>query len=145
MTRGEARFVTITTALVAGTGFVYAWMAYLVESDDPDALVNHPLQPVVQHAHVLAAPLFVFALGLVRRSHVWSRVRSGFRDRRATGLALFALVAPMGASGYLLQVAADPTWRTAWAWIHVATSIAWTAAFVAHRLARRPREAVAAR
>ena len=32
-------------------------MAYVAESDDPDALVNHPLQPDVQHAHVIAAPL----------------------------------------------------------------------------------------
>lgn len=140
VTRAESLFLTASNALVAGTGFVYAWMAWFAVSDDPDALVNHPLQPDVQHAHVLVAPLLVFALGLVWRTHVWSRVRAGHRERRSSGLALFALAAPMAASGYLLQTAGDPAWRTAWMWTHVATSVLWTLAFVAHRIAaRRPR------
>jgi len=139
MTRAESICVSISTAVVAATGFVYAWMAYFAESEDPDALVNHPLQPDVQHLHVLTAPLLVFALGLVWSAHVWPRVRSGYRERRASGLALFALSAPMVASGYLLQTASDTTWREIWIWIHVGTSIAWTGAFLAHRIgARRP-------
>lgn len=137
MTKGEALGLWVANALVAGTGFVYAWMAYLAESEDPDALVNHPLQPDVQHAHVLVAPLLVFAVGLVWRAHVWTRVRSGHRERRASGLALFGLFVPMCASGYLLQTAVDPGWREAWVWIHGATSLAWTLAFVAHQVARR--------
>ncbi len=137
MTRAESACVSISTALVAATGFVYAWMAYFAESDDPDALVNHPLQPDVQHLHVLTAPLLVFALGLVWSAHVWPRVRSGYRDRRASGLALFALCAPMAASGYLLQTASDTTWREIWIWIHVGTSIVWTIAFLAHRIRAR--------
>jgi hypothetical protein len=137
MTRAESAFLTLATALVAGSGLVYGWMAYFATSDDPDALVNHPLQPDVQHAHVLVAPLFVFALGLVWRSHVWARVRSGHRERRTTGLALFALVAPMTASGYLLQTSIDPDRRSIWVAIHVATSLAFVAGFLAHRIASR--------
>jgi len=131
--------VSISTAVVAATGFVYEWTAYFAESDDPDALVNHPLQPDVQHLHVLTAPLLVFALGLVWSAHVWPRVRSGYRERRASGLTLFALCSPMVASGYLLQTASDTTWSEIWTWIHVGASIVWTIAFLAHWIgARRP-------
>jgi hypothetical protein len=139
MTRAESRLLSIANALVIGTGLVYAWMAYFATSTDPDALVNHPLQPDVQHAHVLTAPLLVFALGLVWRLHVWARVRSGYRDKRFSGVTLFALAGPMAASGYLLQTAADPTWRTVWTWIHVCTSVAWTVAFLVHRVGSRRR------
>ncbi|MCY2960255.1 MAG: hypothetical protein NTY35_08815 [Planctomycetota bacterium] len=144
MTRTESLFLSISNALVAGTGFVYAWMAYFAVSEDPDALVNHPLQPDVQHAHVIVAPLLVFALGLVWSAHVWPRVRNGHRARRWTGLALFGLCAPMVASGYLLQTASSAGWRTIWVWIHVATSVLWTAAFVAHRFGLRARREAAA-
>lgn len=136
MSRSESIFLSVSNALVAGTGFVYAWMAYVAESDDPDALVNHPLQPDVQHAHVIAAPLLVFALGLVWAAHVWPRVRSGHRARRASGLALFSLCAPMVASGYLLQTASDPDWRALWVGLHVVTSVLWTLAFLAHWIRR---------
>ena len=39
-------------------------------------------------------------------------------------------------TGYLLQVAVDEAWRTAWIWGHVVTSIAFSVAFVLHLLVR---------
>ena len=51
------------TLLVGGTGLVYAWMRYLVHPADPFAVVNHPLQPLAQHLHILARA----AAGLRRR------------------------------------------------------------------------------
>lgn len=140
MTRAEAALLHVSHVLVGGTGLVYAWMLWFATSDDPEALVNHPLQPDVQHLHVLTAPLLVFAIGLVWRAHVWTRVRGGHRARRASGLALFASAAPMIASGYFVQTAVDPDWREAWVAVHVATSLAWIAAYAAHQWKRIPRD-----
>lgn len=137
MTRQTAWFVHVTSALVAGTGLVYGWMAYFATPEDEFAVVGHPFQPTFQHLHVLAAPFLVFACGLVWKSHVWSRIRSGFRHHRRTGIALAALLLPMIASGYLLQVTTDETLRTAWVWTHVSTSCVWTVVYVAHQVLRR--------
>lgn len=145
MTKAEAALVHVAHVLVGGTGLVYAWMLWFVTSDDPDALVNHPLQPDVQHLHVLTAPLLVFAIGLVWSAHVWPRVRDGQRARRTSGLALFASAAPMAASGYLLQTAVDPGWREAWVVVHVATSLLWIAAYAVHQWKRIPRGAASGR
>ena len=137
MTRGEAWCQHLANVLVGGTGVVYAWMRYLAEPADEFSIVNHPWQPDVQHLHVLTAPLLVFASGLIWRDHVWRRIRSGFQPRRKLGLLLFAMLVPMIASGYLLQVAVDEAWRERWAWTHLVTSLVWVVAYVAHQLAPR--------
>ena len=145
MTKGEAWLSHAATLAVGGTGIVYGWMRYFATPADPFAVVNHPWQPFVQHAHVVAAPLLVFALGLVWREHVWQRVRSGFKARRRTGTLLCALVFPMIASGYLLQVAEGETARDVWICVHVATSVLWVLGYPAHQLAPRRRRAAARR
>jgi len=137
LTRSQARFQHLANLLVGVTGIVYAWMRYVSVPADPYAVVNHPLQPFFLHAHVLAAPLLIFAGGWIWSDHVWKRVRSRFRARRPTGLALFCLFVPMGASGYLLQTSSSPLWRTVWIWGHVATSLAWIVAYLAHQLSPR--------
>lgn len=135
MSRSVARFVHVAVLAVAGTGLVYAWMAWLAQPEDEFAIVNHPWQPELQYWHVLAAPLLVFAVGLIWRSHVWASFRNPARPRRATGIALIALFAPMCVSGYALQVAHDPEWRSVWVWTHGITSIAWTLGYLVHQLA----------
>ena len=45
---------------------------------------------------------------------------------------LTAIAAPMIATGYLLQVTTAEGWRSAWTWIHVATSLTYLAAWLAH-------------
>ena len=77
MTRGEAWSLHLSNLLVGGTGVVYAWMRYVVEPTDPFAVVNHPQQPLVQHLHILVAPLLVFVSGVIFKHHVWARVSSG--------------------------------------------------------------------
>jgi hypothetical protein len=136
VTRFEAWLLHSANLLVGGTGLVYAWMLYVCEPADELALVNHPLQPSVQHAHVLTAPLLIFAIGLVWRLHVAPRVKSGFRPRRKTGLTLALGALPMVASGYLLQTAEAEVWRQAWLAIHLATSALWIASYVTHLLKR---------
>lgn len=139
MTRPTAWLQHVANAAVGGTGLVYAWTIWFVEPEDPFAVVNHPWQPLLKTAHIVSAPLLVFGLGLLWRDHVWARVRSGFRSRRRSGLALFALALPMIASGYLLQVAVEEPWPAVWRWTHVATSGLWVVIYVVHQLTRRTR------
>jgi hypothetical protein len=134
VSRPTALFTQLSVATVAGTGAVYAWMAWLAEPVDEFAVVNHPWQPATRDLHLLAAPLLVFACGVLWRTHVWERIRSGFAERRRTGIVLALALAPMVASGYLLQVAVDPSWRAVWVWSHGITSALWVATYVAHLL-----------
>lgn len=136
MTRLEAWLLHVANLLVGGTGLVYAWLRYVAEPPDPFA-VAHPWIAPVQHAHVWAAPLLVFAVGAVWRSHAVTGVRLGALPRRSSGLALIAAFAPMAASGYLLQTAVDPVWRRIWLALHLAASGLWLVATLAHQLARR--------
>jgi hypothetical protein len=138
LTRFEAWLVHVANLLVGGTGLVYAWFRYFAMPVDEFSAV-HPAQGLAQHAHVLAAPLLVFALGLVWRSHVWAGFRLGSPGRRRSGVTLLALAAPMIASGYLLQVAVEPGWRNAWVVVHVAASALWLAGTLVHQLAPRVR------
>jgi hypothetical protein len=136
VTRPQLIILQIANLLVVGTGLVYAWMRYAVTPTDEWAVVNHPLQPLLQHLHVLAAPLLVFAIGLIWSVHVVAKPRNGHRNR-AAGIGLMALFLPMVASGYLLQVAVDESWRERWMWVHVTASLAWIATFVIHQIRAR--------
>ena len=135
MKRWEALTVHLSTLLVGGTGLVYAWMRYVLPPADEWSVIHHPLQPATQHLHVLAAPLLVFAVGLIWSEHVWGHFRRGVRSRRVSGIALLASLVPMAASGYLLQTAADETWRGVWVAVHVTTSLLFLAGYVGHALA----------
>jgi hypothetical protein len=139
VTRLEAWFVHLANLLVGGTGLVYAWMRYFARSDDPFAVVNHPWQPAVQHLHIVAAPLLVFAVGLIWRSHAWTGFRLRATARWTSGVLLLGTAAPMIASGYLLQTAADPGWRKLWLGAHLAASALWLAATLAHQVTPRRR------
>jgi hypothetical protein len=137
MTRTEAWLFHSSNVLVAGTGLVYAWMIWLVEPDDPYAVVNHPLQPTLQHLHVLVAPALVFMGGVLWQRHVWARLRGEGRDRRRSGTSLALTLAPMVVSGYLIQTASDEGWRAAWVVVHLATSALWIAGSLVHVVVRR--------
>jgi hypothetical protein len=134
VSRAEAWFLHLSNLLVGGTGLVYAWMVYLVPPADPYAVVNHPWQPAVQHLHILVAPLLVFAAGLVWHRHAWAKWRRGGERRRRSGLSLILALAPMVASGYLIQTAVDGGWRRTWAIVHLAASGLWLAGYLAHQV-----------
>lgn len=136
MTRLELWFLHVANLLVGGTGLAYAVVRYALEPPDPFAAV-HPLQPPVQHAHLWTAPLLVFALGLVWRTHAWAGLRLGGRERRRTGVLLLSTAAPMALSGYFLQTAVAPGWRTAWLAVHLATAALWLAGYLVHQLLPR--------
>jgi hypothetical protein len=133
VSRPQLILLHLANLAVAGTGLVYAWMRYLLNPADEWAVVNHPWQPHFQHLHVLAAPLLVFALGLIWSAHVVAKLKNGSKNR-VVGTGLTTLFLPMASSGYLLQVAVDPGWRTTWIWVHVVSSLLWVAAFAVHQL-----------
>ncbi|MCI0587924.1 MAG: hypothetical protein L0323_13920 [Planctomycetes bacterium] len=132
MSRFEAWLLHVATALVAGTGAAYAVFLYLLEPADPFAVASHPLEPVVQRLHVLASPVLLFLVGVVWQRHVLKGLRSGRPERRHSGWALVLLLLPMVASGYFLQVAVEPVWRSLWRVVHLATSVAWALGYLAH-------------
>lgn len=141
MTRPQVWLVHASNLLVGGTGLVYAWMLYLSEPVDEFALVNHPWQPEVQALHVVTAPLLVFAAGWIWSGHVLRHWRLGTPRGRRTGIALALLLAPMVASGYLLQTAREESWREAWIAVHLATSALWVLAALVHPFLPAPRRA----
>lgn len=144
MSRFEAWLGHLATILVGGTGLVYAWMRYLMAPIDPYAVVNHPLQPGVQHLHILTAPLLVFVAGQIWHRHAWAHWKRGVRQRRASGVSLGLTAIPMIVSGYLIQTTITDGWRTAWIVVHCATSGLWVAGYLVHQavpLLRRTRKA----
>lgn len=130
---------------VTGTGVVYFGMKFLLEPLDEWAVVNHPWQPLLQHLHVLLAPLLVFSFGLLFEAHLIARWRLGRAGRR-TGLALAITFGVMAVSGYGLQISVDPDWRAALSGLHLGSSAAWIALTVAHFVVamrvRRSRQAL---
>jgi hypothetical protein len=134
VTRFEAWSLHLSNLLVGGTGLVYSGMLYLVTPSDPYAIVNHPLQPQVQHLHILVAPLLIFAVGLVWHRHVWSHWKRGKRQGRRTGVSMALTLAPMVVSGYLIQTAVDGDWRKVWVVVHLVASGLWVAGYLAHQI-----------
>lgn len=132
------RWMHLANLAVGITGLVYAWMRYLVQPDpETFSVVNHPWQPHVQHAHVLAAPFLVFAVGAFWWGHGLAYRARGVREGRRSGTALLGLAFPMIVSGYALQVSVSGVWRSVWIVLHVATSLAWLAAFAGHWIRHR--------
>jgi hypothetical protein len=134
VSRFESWMIHLSTLLVGGTGLVYAWMVYLVRPTDPYAVVNHPLQPQVQHWHVLTAPMLVFAVGLIWHRHVWSHWRRNPQNGKKSGRGMVLTLVPMVVSGYLIQTAVDGGWRKTWVIVHLLASALWLAGYLAHQI-----------
>ncbi len=136
MNRIDAWLLHISNGLVTGTGLVYAWMAYMAKSDDPYAIVGHPWQPHVQHAHVLVAPLMVLVLGHLWSRHIGPQVSRKPQRRRTSGFSLLLAALPMVFSGYALQTAVEPHWRSIWVGVHLGASALWVSGYLIHAGAR---------
>lgn len=131
--------------LVSLTGVAYFVLKDLVEPD-PEAfsVVSHPWQPHAQHLHVLFAPLLVLSFGVLLRQHVLARLlNSAWKRSRRTGWTLALMVLPMIATGYLLQVSVEETWRSVWKWSHLGTSLVFVGGYLAHALLAYRRSSVA--
>ncbi|MEQ1856894.1 MAG: hypothetical protein ABL963_10505 [Longimicrobiales bacterium] len=121
-----------TSTLTALTGFLYWWMQDWLQPLDEFAVINHPLQPWVLKAHVLAAPLMVFAIGLVAAEHIWRQYRLRIKAGRRSGLLAMWALAPMIGTGYLIQVVTHIGWLEALAWAHLAAGSAYLVGLLLH-------------
>ncbi|MGH9364854.1 MAG: hypothetical protein ACRD1B_06260, partial [Thermoanaerobaculia bacterium] len=97
----------------------------------------HPWQPAVLAAHVLAAPVAVFGLGLLFRRHALARLSEGEPARRPTGIAMTLLAIPLALSGYLLQTLTGDAARRWTGWGHAALGLVFAAGYALHPLASR--------
>lgn len=136
MTTTEKLLLWGSTALVGGTGLVYAWMKYLLTPADPYAAVHHPLQPLVLKIHLVAAPFLVFAVGLVFTQHIWKQLRSGLKRGRRTGTGTILTLVPMVLSGYLIQAVTSESWLWWLAAVHLTTGTLFVVGFAAHQGSR---------
>jgi hypothetical protein len=123
--------------VVTVTGVVYLWMKYLLHTDDPLAVINHPWQPAVLKLHIITAPLLVFGLGLIAVRHVLAHWLGGTQSARRTGLTTLAAIVPLVLTGYLIEVFADLKWVSVTAWAHIATGLLFAAAFGLHQVVWR--------
>ena len=116
------KWLVLTSAVVATvTGVVLGWMKYLLEPTDPWAVINHPWEPWVLKAHILAVPVLVFAVGMVAIDHIWKHYRAGVRSGRRSGILTMTVFAPMAVSGYLVQSVTAPLLLTVVVSVHLAT------------------------
>ena len=132
MTPFEKWLLLLSAAGTALTGAVYAWMRYLLEPVEPWAVIHHPLEPWVLKAHILVAPLLVFAVGMIAVSHVWKHFRSGARSGRRTGVLGMGMFVPMVVSGYLVQALTQPSLLLATVVLHVATGTLFAVGLALH-------------
>jgi len=140
MSRAQILLLQLGVALMTVTGLLFAWMKYFVKSADESAVINHPLQPWMLAAHVVIAPLAVFAFGWVFGPHIWPGIRKRNAPKRGSGLWTVIPLAPMILSGYLLQVATADATRHAMAIAHWLSSGIFVLGYVVHLAQGRSNE-----
>ncbi len=140
MSRFEKWCLGLTTAATAVTGTGLLLTKYLMQSDDPWAVINHPLQPWFLKIHILVAPTLVFAVGLIATRHIWPHFKAGLRAGLRSGTMTALVTVPMVLSGYFIQTMTEPGWLKGIAVTHIATGFLFTAAFIGHRVRVRWRQ-----
>lgn len=134
MRRWERWSFNLLHGVVAGTGLLYFYMKYVLTPSDPFAVVNHPWQPTLLALHIVAAPVFIAFFGMIFSSHTLRKLVSGAAVNRRSGWISVLSFCTMALTGYLLQVAASPTWVTSMAWAHVIASSVFVAGYGVHLL-----------
>ncbi len=76
MKRWERWSFNALNVVVAMTGIVYLFMKYLLSTDDPFSVVNHPWQSSMLSLHVVVAPALILVFGIVLRSHILKKLVS---------------------------------------------------------------------
>jgi thiamine biosynthesis lipoprotein len=137
MTPLQRWLLHISSALLVVSGLSYAIMKYLMVGDDPYSAVSNPMQPWALSVHVLSGPLAIFAIGWIFREHIAGRRRS-----KGSGLYAAALLVPMIASGYLLEVVTHESVKQALVVVHLVCGGLYAACYVAHIVRARRMAAV---
>lgn len=132
---GFERWSVWATAIATTvTGIGYFWVKYMLQTDDPFAVVNHPLQPWLLKAHILVAPLLVFAVGLIAVRHVWRHYRAGLPRGRRSGVVTALVVGPMVVTGYLIQAVTHESWLHVIAIAHIAFGLLFAVGLALHQV-----------
>lgn len=137
MSRAQVITLQIASVLTSLTGVVFAIMKYAMKSDDPFAVANHPMQPHVLAAHVVVAPLLVFAFGWMFGNHIAPAFANRVAPRWKSGVFTVAVLVPMIASGYLMQIATADALRHSMAIAHWVSSAFFVIAYATHQLMRK--------
>jgi membrane protein implicated in regulation of membrane protease activity len=133
VSRVERLFLHASVFLTSASGILLLWMKHFMSSADPFSIIHHPWQPQTLAAHVLAAPLLVFALGLILRGHILDRWREGPHNGTGRSGVLVTLLAPaLILSGYFLEVAVAPASRRVLAGTHWALGLLFALLYVLH-------------
>lgn len=127
----QRRTFNALSAVVTLTGVLYFWMKYMLTTDDPFSVVNHPLQPLMLELHLIAAPALLVIFGIVFNAHVASKLKHPARLRRS-GLTSLITFLTMSLSGYLLQVAVNEQVRLALLSLHVGTGLVFAVSYSVH-------------
>ena len=118
--------------VVAATGVAYFYMKYLLRSDDPFAVINHPWESSMLAVHIMAAPFFILIFGILLRSHILTKLLSNNRPARRSGWLSILSFTGMAVSGYLLQIGADQVWLRVLMVTHIGTSVVFVIGYVTH-------------
>lgn len=132
MKRWERWAFNLLSLVVAITGFLYWWMKYVLRSEDPFAVVNHPWQTSVLNLHLLASPSFILVFGIILNSHIMRKLRAGRSPNRTSGLLSLGTFATMVISGYLLQVSSREVWLHTFVALHVTSGVLFSLAYGVH-------------
>ncbi len=133
MNRWHSWLSHLFTIVVGTSGIAYLWMKYFVKTDDPFAIVNHPLQPFMLDLHVFAAPVLVFLFGLMFESHIQRKLKNGSPSNRRSGVIAAMTFAVMGITGYLLQVIVNPGLMRAALVLHLFSSGVFLLSYIVHQ------------
>lgn len=91
-----------------------------------------PHLPAWQHAHVLAVPLLVLALGAALAGHAKGALAHGLARGRRSGLGLGAVALPLVLGGPLIQVVTDASARAWVGWVHAVLGVLFGLAYLVH-------------
>ena len=119
-------------AAITLSGAAYFVMKYLMATDDPFAVVNHPWEPTMLAIHVIAGPIAITLFSLAFRSHGLPQIWQAARLNRKSGLAAGSVFLVLVGSGYLNQVATDPIVLEASIWTHVGAGGVFVATYAIH-------------
>lgn len=140
MTRFQRWFLYVTTALATLSGVGYFYMKRFLTPLEPWAVINHPLEPWFLKAHILTAPLMLFAVGLITTQHIWRSLKSSLPTGRKTGLAATIAFGPLVLTGYLIQTVASPMAIDVLGWTHLVLGLVSAFAIFEHRRLVRGRK-----
>jgi hypothetical protein len=120
------------TAIVSASGCAYFWMKYVLTTDDPFAVTNHPLQAAMLSLHVVASPGLILVFGIILNSHVMRKLGARRVPNRKSGLISLGTFSAMAASGYLLQVVTNESLLQAMLGLHLASGAVFTLTYGLH-------------